>query len=1034
MNATPARVRLDRAGLTSSCAVAVLAILSSSIGLAQPTGGTGSISGVVRDPAGASVPDAQVEVANPSTGLKRSLRTSQAGVFSAIALPPAAGYTVTVVKEGFTTHELTGVQVRVGEETNAPVTLSIALSQTNVSVEGLSPLTQSTQMHVSQVIGSSEISNLPINGRRVDTYVLLTPAVVPDGAQGLVSFRGIAGGNAFLTDGNDTSNQFFHENAGRTRISTQISQDAVQEFQVLSSGYSAEYGRASGGIINTLTRSGSNAGYGTAYWFFRNRSLNARDPHSAINPPERRNQAGASLGGRLVKDRLFYFLNTEFHRRRFPLVASLSRPPLFDAAGGFVGTCNATAQQCSAALQFLGRQFQVLERSADSELAFGKLDWLPSQRHQISASFNYLGWTSPNGYQTQTVLNNGEGVGANGDSSVRTRYGRLAWRFIPGSTRVNELRLGWFKDRHSDNLDNATVPAQTGLVQITVEGQANLGVNPELPRIDPSENRFQISDTFSMVTGRHSLKAGGDFISTEDYLKYLRNRNGSYDYPTFTAFAQDFSGNTSGARRWQTYSQRFGNEIFDKTIRDYDAFVEDQFRPHPNLTLTYGLRYDYSSLAQPAQANPDYPESRRIPSIRTNFAPRVGVSIAFDRSRSVLRTGYGIFYARYHSGLVGTFFLENGVFQQSIQLESRFLQDPQAGPIFPNSLPALNSASLSNPLFTSAVDLTIPSKDYRNPYTHQGDVALEHAFSTHLSLSATYLWSRGLHLTTVRDLNIGPAGAPITYDIQDSQGKAIGTFTTAGYRLVNRVNPRWRRVNSVESGGNSYYNALVVQLRERFSHGFEGFLAYTWSHAIDFNQGGGSDNIFFSDGPRSLRNGDYRGDKASSQLDQRQRLAISSTWELPLSRSNGRITTFLVNGWRFSQISTLASAQPATATVLVSGIPFPGAAFNSTLNGFGGSTRVPFLPASGLDVDRVVRTDARLTKILRIRDRHQVHLNFEAFNVFNHVADTSVYTVAYEAKDGMLRPVAHLGEGAASQGYPDGTNARRAQVSLRFLW
>ena len=310
----------------------------------------------------------------------------------------------------------------VGEVTNLEFTLQISPEQTRVSV-GAGGVVDQTKTEVSQVVRHSQILNLPINGRRVDTYVLLTPAVVPDGVLGLVSFRGMAGGNSFLTDGNDTSNQFFDENAGRTRISTQISQDAVQEFQVLSSGYSAEYGRASGGIINTVTRSGSNTPYGTAYWFFRNRGLNARDPYGAVNPPEQRHQAGASLGGKLVKDKLFYFFNSEVHRRDFPLVASLARPPLFDPTGNFIGTCDASAAQCAAALQFLNRQFQVLERTADSELAFGKLDWLPSQSHHVSASFNYLRWLSPNGFQTQAVLNDGEGVGANGNSSVRTRYG-----------------------------------------------------------------------------------------------------------------------------------------------------------------------------------------------------------------------------------------------------------------------------------------------------------------------------------------------------------------------------------------------------------------------------------------------------------------------------------------------------------------------------------------------------------------------------------------------------------------------------------
>jgi hypothetical protein len=120
--------------------------------------------------------------------------------------------------------------------------------------------------------------------------------------------------------------------------------------------------------------------------------------------------------------------------------------------------------------------------------------------------------------------------------------------------------------------------------------------------------------------------------------------------------------------------------------------------------------------------------------------------------------------------------------------------------------------------------------------------------------------------------------------------------------------------------------------------------------------------------------------------------------------------------------------------VLVVGVPFPGAAFNSTLNGFGGSTRVPFFPASSLDIDQVMRTDARLTKVLRVSERHQVHLNFEVFNVFNHVSSTSVNTVAFRAEANVLSPIPYLGEGVASQGYPDGTNARRAQVSVRYIW
>jgi hypothetical protein len=988
---------------------------------AQTAAGTGSISGRVRDSTGSGVPNAAIDIHHPERGVQRTTRTDREGAFSVTALPPAAGYRLSVQSSGFAVQEHVGLEVQVGENTTLDVMLDLSPERTRILVEESAVVADPTRTGVSQVIRSSQIINLPINGRRVDTHVLLTPAVTPDGVQGLVSFRGIAGGNAFLTDGNDTSNQFFHENAGRTRISTQISQDAVQEFQVLSTGYSAEYGRASGGIINTVTRSGSNKTAGTAYWFFRNRSFNARDPHTAINPPEQRHQAGASLGGALVRDKLFYFFNGEVHRRDFPIVSSLSRPPLFDPAGRFTGTCDlsrdVTPQQCTAALAFLNRNFQVIDRNSGSELGFGRLDWRPTNSHLVSASFNYLRWASPNGYQTQAVLNNGEGLGDNGSSNVRTRYGRIAWTAIRGGSHINELRFGWFKDRHADNLNPQLLPPGTGLAQIVVEGQKNLGVLTEAPRLNPSENRFQLAENFTWIHGRHMLKTGTDLLRTQEYLRYLRNRNGTYEYGDFTSFALDFSGNTGRERRWQTYSQRFGNEIFDQVIADYNFFVQDQFRVSPSLTFNYGLRYEYAGLPQPAAVH--------IPTTKKNFAPRVGLAIALDRSRTVLRAGYGMFHARYHGGVISTFFLENGVYQKSIQFERRFLFDPPNGPVFPAALPASFASSTSAP-----TDLTFPSPDYRNPYTQQGDIGIEHAFHPNFSLNVTYLWSRGLHLTTVRDINIGPPGDDAKYEILDTAGRLVDTYVTPTYRLLNRVDPRWRRLNLVESGGNSYYNALAVQIRRRLHNGFEGFVSYTWSHAIDFNQGGGSDNIFFSEGPRSLWNGDYRGEKGSSQLDQRHRLIFASTYETPMRRTGG----WLLNRWRISQISIFASAQPATPIVLVSGVPFPGAAFNSTLNGFGGSARVPFLPPASLDIGRVARTDARLTKLVRVSDAVNLHLNFEVFNVFNHSAITAVNTVAYEARNSVLRPLPRLGEGVESQGYPDGTNARRAQVSLRLTF
>ncbi|MEK7405306.1 MAG: TonB-dependent receptor [Acidobacteriota bacterium] len=995
---------------------------------AQPVAGLGGISGVVRDASGAVVPGAQVVVANESRGIRRTLESNEAGVFAAPALAPSAGYTITVNKQGFAAFEAKGIEVLVGQNVNINAVLQVATTTLQIEVTEAAPIVEQTKTGVSQVVTSDQIQNLPINGRRVDSFVLFSPGVVPDGTFGLLSFRGIAGGNAFLTDGNDTTQQFFNENAGRTRISSQISQDAVQEFQVLSSGFSAEFGRASGGVVNTVTRSGSNELHGTGYWFFRNQDFAARDRYAASVPEETRHQAGASVGGPIARDKLFYFFNGDVTRRSHPLVALINRPPLFDSTGKFTGNCTATAAQCEAARRYImDRHFGTLDRTSNQDLVFGKLDWRPTERHAISGSLNYLRWVSPNGIQTGAAVTSGSALSSNGDATVNTRYGRLAWTAVPANNKVNELRFGWMRDRQFDDLPARLVPKETGLLELSVEG-ISVGVANYLPRLNPSENRYQVADNFYWTVGRHAVKFGFDFANTADVTDSMITRAGSYRYATFTAFAQDFSGNTTGAKRWQTYAQAFGNPRAEHTIRDYSFYVQDQFRVTGNLTVNYGLRYEYAQITQPGTVNPNYRQTGRIPQPGRNFAPRIGLAYAFSDNRTVVRGGYGVFYARIQGGLVNNFHIQNGVYRKSISLDASRTAELAAGPVFPNNL-----GSIDREPPAGSVSIMFAADDYATPYTQQADIGIERQITANLGLTASYIWSRGVHMTTVRDLNIGPLGAPVTYRILDASANQVDAYTTPTYRLANRIDPRWQRINQVDSGGNSYYNAMVVQLRKRLSRGVEASLAYTWSHAIDNNQGGGSDNIFFT-APRSLFNGDYQGDKSSSSLDQRHRLAATTILSPRFTKSDSGLARYLINNWQLAQITVLASTFPATPFVRVSGTPFTGAAFTGTLNGFGGSSRAPFIPAASMDVDQIYRTDARLSKVLPFSERFRLYLSFEAFNLFNHVSNTAVNGEAYSASGGALRPTAGFGVGNTSGGFPDGTNARRAQVSLRLVF
>ena len=684
------------------------------------------------------------------------------------------------------------------------------------------------------------------------------------------------------------------------------------------------------------------------------------------------------------------------------------------------------------------RNFGIVPRTANSELGFLKLDWRPSDRNAFSASMNYLRWLSPNGIQTQAVLSNGNGIGNNANSTVRNRYGRFTWTAIPDAASVNEFRFGWFKDKLYDYLNpDYTLPG-IGNLTLTVQSQSNLGTADAYPRLNPSENRFQFADNFTRTTGRHTWKVGTDIMRTEDYNDIMRNRFGTYNYPTFIAFAQDLTGNTTGAKRYTTYSQRFGNSVVDTFLWDFAFFAQDQYKLTPNLTINYGIRYDVSKIPQPTVTNPDFPATGYIPSSKKNFAPRVGLAWSFNDNRTVLRAGYGVFHARLQTGLLNTLFLENGVYQKVISLATNNSNDMALAPVFPNRLAGIDR----NPP-AGTVNVTMAAKDFRLPYTQQGDVAIEHELTRDLGLTVNYIWSRGLHLTTVTDVNAGPFGDPVTYRINDSSGAQVSSYTTPTYRRGLRPNTNWAGINVVDAGGNSYYNALAVQVRKRLSHGVEGSLAYTWSHAIDYlgggYGGGANNNIFYSSGPSSYYNADYRGEKGSSALDQRHRLTISTVWAPTFIKSDAAAAKYLINNWQLSVLGVFASAPPAQATVRISGQPFPGSGAlaplsNTGLNGFSGSSRVPFVPVNNVPIDQRATLDARLTKVIPFSERYKLFLNFEAFNVMNHTYYTGVQTAMYSLSNLVLTPDARFRQGSATQGFPDGTNARRAQVSARFTF
>jgi len=1014
----------------------------------QNTAGTASISGLVTDASGAAVPNASVIIENPTNGVRRELTTTEGGVFNAPSLIPATGYSITISAKGFATYQANDIPLTVGQTVTLAPKLEVSSASTRVDVSAETILVDTSKSDVSALVGSRQIMELPINGRRVDNFVLLTPGVTSDAAFGLLTFRGLPGGNTFLTDGVDTTNSFYDENAGRTRTYN-ISQDAVQEFQVITSGFLAEYGRASGGVVNTITRSGSNDYHGTAYWFFRNHTLNATDISSnGLNPQDWRHQAGASIGGPIKKDKVFFFFNGELQRRYFPIVSSnIQNSSLFTSPTTInPRACGApaTVAQCAAAEQYIvGRaEPQLVSRTADVNLLFGKIDYQINESNRATFEFNYLDFRSPNGIQTQISLLNGNAVGNNADTTVFDRTGKAGLTTILSASMVNEAKFGYFKDRQYDPNSPSLLPS-IGPIGLSLSGASslsNIGYATNYNRLDPSEQRFQAADTLSYTIGKHNLKFGVDYSNVEDYVSLLSNRYGTYTYASLTNLALDFSGNNEG-KHWATYSQKFGNPVVDTNVNEIAAFIQDQWHMTPKLTISPGIRYEKTTLPQPIDqyptlVNPRLPQTNHIPQTDLNLMPRFGIAYAPDE-KTVIRGDYGMFYNRYVTAAISNFFTANGTYQATYSLSATGktgATQVAAGPVFPNflSAPPANVLGAATPAFADPA--------FQPSYSEQADASFERQLTTTSSLTISYIWSRGLHIISAFDANVAPPTQSYTYPILNGQSQVVSSYTTPIY--TRRLNPSFGQALDITSSNNSYYNGLAIEFNKRYSGWFQAQVSYTYSHAEDYNIGGGSNTLFTPSFPTSVFDGNYSSEKGSASTDQRHRLVANGVFNPKFVKGTSVVDRYLINNWQLSILTTAASAQPLVPTISV-GVA-PSALLNrSTINGLGGSLRVPFEPISALDGDQLYRTDARLSKILPFSERFRVTLMFEAFNIFNHPyyagtapRVTQQYSTVNYNLNGTpviaLAPFPSYGAWGTSSAPLEGTTARRAQAAIRI--
>jgi hypothetical protein len=1003
----------------SLCCLAVIGLLEMG-GFAlvwAQSAGTGTITGTLSDPQGASIPGATVVVRNIDTGIDHTLKTNDAGIYLAAFLQ-SGKYEIHASKDGFATVVRQGLNLQVGQTLAIDFELPIKAAQATVTVTGESPVLDTEKTETSQVVSQTLVQNLPINGRRWDNFVLLTPGVTNDGGFGLVSYRGISGiYNENSVDGANNNQAFFSEARGRTRIAYVYSMDTIKEFQVSASNYSAEFGQAAGGVVNAVTKSGTNAVHGDLFYFLRYPTLNALDPinkanHIFTQPVHQQQQFGGSVGGHIIKDKLFYFLTYDGSRKVFPISYTTSGSAFLVPANCPSG---ASLAQCAAAFSFVNSLLGSFPRSGNQDVYFAKLDYQLNPTNRLSANFNFQNWRSPNGVITGATRFN-DSLTTNGNDLVHSRFLVADWNSTISSSLVNDFRFQWGRDFEFESA-NFSGP------NVSVSGITTYGMPNSLPRTAfPDEHRYQLTDVVSYVRGRHALKAGIDVSPIHELLINLFQGGGIYSYSGSSATAvknwiadlygvAGTTGDTQIGRHYSNFTQAtdpitgVGKDDFWNT--DVAWFVQDTWKFRPNLTLNLGIRYDLQLIPQPPKPNTATPlltlYTSKINIDKNNFAPRIGISWS-PMKNTVVRAGYGIFYAKTTNSTFYTTRVENGVFQQTFSCGPKStcaptfpnLIFPAPGPALQAPFPGAQTPQVvnTNPPATSQLSRGL-SPDFVNPLVHEGELGIERQLPGNMSVSATYLFSRGLRLPVFVDTNLAPATTTRSYDITSPTGATLQQVTVPFY--TSRIDTQTGIILTGFSTLNSWYHGVVFSVRKPFSNGIELLANYTLSKAIDDGQVIGTNGTFNgTDTPLDPKN--QKQENSLSDLDQRHRFVTSLYWVPPFSKISNKPTRLLLNGFAFGGIVTIASAGPQTG--FVSGAPFGAPDFGVTggeVSSFGGFTggRIPQLGRNTFKAPTTLRTvDFRISRDIPIHERFKLQLNGEAFNLFNHTNFTSVLTNA----------------------------------------
>ncbi len=852
------RTRLGLVALT----VLGFLVSSSTLG-AQTQITTGTIQGTVTDPSDAALPGVTVEARNTATNVSRSVVTGTDGRFVLLQLPPGP-YTVTLTLTGFATHVQENVVLTVGQTVLLPVTMKVSNVSETVTVSTSPGVVESTRTAAASTLNELTVETTPILGRKFEDLLTLTPGVSivqgPDGDE--ITFAGQRGiFNNISLDGGDYNNGFFGEQAGGQRAAIDITLEAVKEFQVIATGAPAEFGRTAGGVVNVITKSGTNTLSGGGFFFLRNEGLSGELSDGTKFEEFHREQWGGTLGGPIQRDKAFFFvalegINGNFQRPNLSrqlgdTACPVSNPNIqqHEALINSIPDCQRTALLSFMSSRIGQDEGRPIEHPIETTALLTKLDVVANQKHNISASYNFNHSRKEN--ETFDVATYGTSANGIEGDPARINVANLNWFTTISPRMLNEAHFTDSRESRPRTAVESNLAADTGM---GFDPTFRFG-NPFFlqPKVDELIWRTQIRNNLSLVSGAHTFKIGGEWMHTLNDQVFRGFFTGRYLFDSVTGFlryaspaapggfgpgtigcaggtyvtAPDTCPNGTSGGPLLFYLQGAGRQglatdaagASNITNDELSLFIQDQWRPRTNLTINYGIRWDAQLMPETVDPrttaygafldDPSFPSDGTIPDQWGMFQPRFGV--AWDvkgDGRSVLRGSAGVYSARQNMlsqvGSVTT----NGLQQQTLFASTaNAVAFGAPTPTWPGVLTPAPVAEGEFPLFTG---IRVFHRDYKNPRIYSFNAAYEQEIAPDWSGYVDFTWAEGRNLTRFLD-----------YNRTNERCCDLGPGTGNRFVYDRLWGPQLDEVMVANSLGESRYRGVTFGVRKRFSNGYQ---------------------------------------------------------------------------------------------------------------------------------------------------------------------------------------------------------------------